>query len=164
MTTSLHRTRQDLVEEELQVLQFGILKFLLKEVRLALQASLKVIEDTVTRQQHAGSRSLLATQEQLAWFRRFRDVYLYRSNRAIMQLVQREENGLRELRKQITPNDSGELLNVIFNPMLCAESPSDIAILSDATRMARRKDFPTINLCLEDICRGVPRTLFYLQR
>lgn len=152
MTTSLHRTRQDLVEEELQVLQFGILKFLLKEVRLALQASLKVIEDIVTRQQYAGSRSLLATQEQLAWFRRFRDVYLYRSNRAIMQLVQREENGLRELRKQITPNDSGELLNVIFNPMLCVESPSDIAILSDAYALwpGGGKDFPTINLSLED--------------
>ena len=61
MTTSVHRTRQDLVEEELQVLQFGILKFLLKEIREALNTALKVIEDTVAQQQYAGSRSLLAT-------------------------------------------------------------------------------------------------------
>ena len=69
-----------------------------------------------------------------------------------MQLVQREENGLRELRKQVTPNDTGELLNVIFNPMLCAESPSDTCILSDAYALWPNggKDFAAINLRLED--------------
>ena len=152
MTTSLHRTRKDLVSEELQVLQFGVLKFVLKEIRANLQGVLKNIEDTVGQQQYAGSRSLLATQEQLAWFRRHHDVYLYRANRALLQQIQREENGLRELRKQVTPEDRGELLNVIFNPMLCAEAPSDTCLLAESYALwpGGGKQFPTFNLRMED--------------
>jgi hypothetical protein len=152
MTTSLHRTRMDLVPEELQVLQFGIIKFLLKDIRAQLQGVLETIEEQVGQQQYAGSRSLLATQEKLAWFRRHQDVYLYRANRAIMQQVQRQENALRDLRKQITPSDNGELLNVLFNPMLCAESPTDTCLLAESYALWPNggKDFPTINLRLED--------------
>lgn len=153
MTTSLHRTRKDLLAEELQVLQFGVIKFLLKEVRAGLEASLKVIEDTVAQQQYAGSRSLLATQEKLAEFRRYHDVYLYRANRAVIQQVQREENALRELRKQVTPNDSGELLNVIFNPMLCAAAPGDSTMLAESYALwpGAGKDFPIINSKMEQM-------------
>ncbi len=152
MTTSLHRTRMDLVPEELQVLQFGIVKFLLKDIRAQLQSVLNGIEEQVAQQQYAGSRSLLATQEKLAWFRRHQEIYEYRASRAIMQQVQRQENALRDLRKQITPGDSGEMLNVMFNPMLCSESPTDVSLLAESYALWPNggKDFAKINLRLED--------------
>ena len=40
MTASLHRTKSDLTAEQLQVLQFGVIKFLLKEVHRALSKSM----------------------------------------------------------------------------------------------------------------------------
>lgn len=152
MTTSVHRTRMDMVQEELQVLQFGIIKFLFKDIRAQMQKVLDNIEEQVGQQQYAGSRSLLATQEKLAAFRRNHDLFLYRANRAVLQQVQRQENALRDLRKQVTPNDTGEMLNVMFNPMLCAESPTDVSLLVESYALwpGGGKDFPTINLRLED--------------
>jgi hypothetical protein len=117
MTASLHRTKSDLSAEHLQVLQFGVIKFLLKQVRHALSKLNEETEAAVAQQQFAGSRSLLATQERLAWLRKNHDDFLFRVNRAVFQQIQREENGLRDLRRQILSKDDCELLNVMFNPM-----------------------------------------------
>lgn len=99
MTASLHRTKSDLTAEQLQVLQFGVIKFLLKEVHRALSKLNDETEAAVAQQQFAGSRSLFATQQRLTWLRKHHDDFLFRANRAIFQQVQREENGLRELRR-----------------------------------------------------------------
>jgi hypothetical protein len=152
MTASLHRTKSDLTAEQLQVLQFGVVKFLLKEVRRALSKLNDETEAAVAQQQFSGSRSLLATQQRLAWLRRHHDDFLFRANRAVFQQVQREENGLRELRRQITPNDTDEILNVMFNPMLCADSPIDVGMLAECYALWPNggKGFAAINLRLED--------------
>jgi hypothetical protein len=152
MTVSLHRTKSDLTASQLQVLHFGVVKFLLKEVRRALSKLNDETEAAVAQQQYAGSRSLLATQERLAWLRKHHDDFLFRANRAVFQLVQREENGLRELRKQITPGDTSDILNVMFNPMLCADSPIDIGMLAECYALWPNggKGFAAINLRLED--------------
>ena len=152
MTASLHRTKSDLTADQLRVLHFGVIKFLLKEVRRALSKLNDETEAAVAQQQFAGSRSLLATQERLAWLRKHHDDFLFRANRAIFQQVQREENGLRELRKQITPDDTGDILNVMFNPMLCADSPIDVGMLAECYALWPNggKGFAAINLRLED--------------
>ena len=152
MTASLHRTKSDLPASHLRVLQFGVTKFLLKEVRRALSKLNDETEAAVAQQQFAGSRSLLATQERLAWLRKNHDEFLFRVNRAVFQQIQREENGLRDLRRQILPEDDGDLLNVMFNPMLCAESPIDIGMLAECYALWPNggKGFAAINLRLED--------------
>lgn len=152
MTASLHRTKSDLTSDKLQVLHFGVVKFLLKEVRRALSKLNNETEAAVAQQQFAGSRSLLATQERLAWLRKHHDDFLFRANRAIFQQVQREENGLRELRRQITPTETDEILNIMFNPMLCADSPIDVGMLAECYALWPNggKGFAAINLRLED--------------
>jgi len=152
MTASLHRTKSDWTADQLKVLHFGVIKFLLKEVRRALSKLNDETEAAVAQQQFAGSRSLLATQERLAWLRKHHDDFLFQANRAIFQQVQREENGLRELRKQITPDDNGNILNVMFNPMLCADSPIDIGMVAECYALWPNggKGFAAINLRLED--------------
>lgn len=152
MTSSLHRTKSDLSPEKLNVLHFGVIKFLLKEVRRALLRLHEETESAVAQQQFAGSRSLLATQERLAWLRKHNDDFLFRANRAILQQIQREENGLRELRKQVLPGAASDHMNVLFNPMLCAESPVDRGMLADCYSLwpDGGKAFATINLRLED--------------
>lgn len=152
MTASLHRTKSDLNPEKLNVLHFGVIKFLLKEVRRALLHLHEETESAVAQQQYAGSRSLLATQERLAWLRKHNDDFLFRANRAILQQIQREENGLRELRKQVLPESASDHMNVLFNPMLCAESPVDRGMLADCYSLWPNggKDFAIINLRLED--------------
>ena len=152
MTTTLHRTKTDLTSDQLRVLHFGVIKFLLKEVRANLDGLMVETEETIAQQQYAGSRSLLATQERFAWMRKHYDDFLFRSSRGIMQLIQREENGLRELRQQILPNDSSDLVNVMFNPMLCATSPSDIGMLTDCYALwpDGGNGFAAANLRIED--------------
>jgi hypothetical protein len=152
MTASLHRTKSDLTPEKLNVLHFGVIKFLLKEVRSALFKLHEDTESAVAQQQYAGSRSLLATQERLAWLRKHNDDFLFRANRAVLQQIQREENGLRELRKQVLPATASDHMNVLFNPMLCADSPVDVGMLTDCYSLWPNggKGFAAINLRLED--------------
>lgn len=129
MTTTLHRVKTNLKPEYIQILQFGVTKFVLKEIRGQLEGVVQQMEETLAQQQYAGSRNLLPTQEKFAQLRRNYDAFLYRSNRAAFQLLQREENSLRELRKQLVGGNVSELMNVMFSPMLAAGSPQDITML-----------------------------------
>ena len=129
MTTTLHRVKTNLKPEYIQILQFGVTKFVLKEIRGQLEGVVQQMEETLAQQQYAGSRNLLPTQEKFAQLRRNYDAFLYRSNRAAFQLLQREENSLRELRKQLLGGNVSELMNVMFSPMLAAGSPQDITML-----------------------------------
>ncbi|MEX2365929.1 MAG: hypothetical protein WD601_04950, partial [Pseudohongiellaceae bacterium] len=60
---SLHRTKTDLTPEQVRVLQFAIIKFVLQEVRDQLDGMVSQVEETLAQQQYAGSRSLLVTQQ-----------------------------------------------------------------------------------------------------
>ena len=60
---TLHRCKTDLKPAQVSVLQFGIVKFVIQEVRDALDAYGEQLEETLGQQKYAGSRSLLVTQE-----------------------------------------------------------------------------------------------------
>ncbi len=151
--TTLHRAKTNLKPESIQFLQFGIVKFVLKEVRRQLEDVLHQLEETLAQQQYAGSRNLLPTQEKFAWLRKHYNWFLFKSNRAMFQLLQREENGLRELRKQLLGNDFPEVMNVMFNPMLASASPSDVNMLVECYGLWPKGGvaFTDANLILEEM-------------
>ncbi|MFT5571079.1 MAG: hypothetical protein ACI9FB_000089 [Candidatus Azotimanducaceae bacterium] len=126
METSYHRVKTNLTVETIRFLHFGVIKYVLLEVGSQLDKMLGQLEASIAQQQYAGSRNLLPTQEKLAWFRKNYNEFLYRSNRALFQVLQREESGhLRELRQQLLGTDFPEVVNILFNPMLTAKSPDE---------------------------------------
>ncbi|MBL4679383.1 MAG: hypothetical protein JKY88_01520 [Pseudomonadales bacterium] len=130
MRTTFHRAKTDLQVEAIRFLQFGVVKFILLQTRVQLDTYTKQLEESIAQQQYAGSRSLLPSQEKLAWYRKNYNDFLYRANRAVFQQLQREENGhLRGLRTQLLGSEFPELVNILYNPMLTADSPTDILLL-----------------------------------
>jgi hypothetical protein len=85
---TLHRCKTDLKPEQVSVLQFGIVKFVIQEVRDALDTYGEQLDETLGQQKHAGSRSLLITQEKLAWFRKHTNEFLFRIVRLFLNQLQ----------------------------------------------------------------------------
>lgn len=151
--TTLHRAKVDLDETTINFLQFGVVKFVLKEVRRQLDGIVNELEESIGQQQFAGSRNLLPTQERLAWIRKHYNQFLFRINRLLFEMLQREENGLREQRKQLLGNVFPEQSHLIFNPMLSASGPRDIHLLVDCYGLwpGQGEGITEANLLLEDV-------------
>ncbi len=133
---TLHRTKTDLRPAQVRVLHFAVVKFVLSAVKDELDETLAELEETLGQQQYSGSRSLLVTQEKFALFRQQYPAFRFRIARAMMRLMQREENGrLRPLREQFIGDEIPELVNVLLNPMLAAASPREPLLLLDSYAM-----------------------------
>jgi|TARA_B110000483_G_scaffold144175_1_gene172123 hypothetical protein len=153
MRTTLYRAKADLDVATINFLQFGVVKFILQEVRRQLDDVVKKLEESVGQQQFAGSRNLLPTQERLARIRKHSGQFLFRINRLLFELLQREENGLREQRKQLLGDVFPEQSHIIFNPMLSASGPRDIHLLVDCYGLwpGQGEGITEANLQLEDM-------------
>ena len=154
METTLHRVKADLNPETIHFLQFGVIKFILSEVLEELNSSVKLLEEKIGQQQFAGSRDLIPTQEKFASLRRHYDEYRFRSTRAALQPLQREENTrMRELRRQLLPCAFPELQNILFNPMLSAASPHDLKMMVEIYSLWPKggKGFSEANQTLEEM-------------
>lgn len=101
MRATLYRAKTDLDVSTINFLQFGVVKFILQEVRRQLDDVVKRLEESIGQQQIAGSRSLLPAQERSARIPKQSGQFFFRINRLLFELLQREENGLREQRKQL---------------------------------------------------------------
>lgn len=132
---SLHRTKTDLTPDQVKVLHFGIIKFVIEEVRRHIDAAVSQLEEALNQQQYAGSRNLMVTQEKFTWIRHHYPTFLYQSTRAMLRLLQREENKVRQLRGQFLGDEAAELANAMFNPMLAAAGPTDPHLLMDSYAM-----------------------------
>ncbi|MDG1443572.1 MAG: hypothetical protein P8R02_12930 [Pseudomonadales bacterium] len=152
MRTNLHRAKADLDVNTINFLQFGVIKFVLQQVHRQLDSIVKQLEESIGQQQFSGSRNLLPTQERLGWIRKHSRQFLFRVNRLIFELLQREENGLREQRKQLLGDVFPEQANIIFNPMLSASGPRDIHLLVDCYGLwpGQGEGITNANLLLED--------------
>ena len=69
MRATLYRAKTDLDVSTINFLQFGVVKFILQEVRRQLDDVVKRLEESIGQHQFAGSRSLLTMQERLAQIR-----------------------------------------------------------------------------------------------
>ena len=117
LSTTLHRVKTDLQPAQIAILQFAAIKYLLLEIRQQLLSVGQRVEEAVARQQYSGSRDLLTTQARLFWLRQHHDEFLYKTNRFIFRLLQRDEmNQLRSLREEQLQSAFNEAVNVMFNP------------------------------------------------
>ena len=149
---TLHRTKTDLTAEQIIILQFAIIKFLLHESRQQLAAMVRQLEETLAQQQFAGSRDLLATQARFFWLRQHHDEFLYKINRAVFRLLQREENNqLRSLRAEQLRGLFREAVNVMFNPMLGAANPQSPWLLHECYTCWPVNRLSELTLALEAI-------------
>ena len=151
MKVTLHRSKTDLSLDQISVLQFAIVKFIIEEVRAALERYEAQLEETLGQQQFAGSRSLLVTQEKMTWFRKHHDQFNYRLIRLYLRQLQREENNhLKPLRQQVL-GGFADAAHVLCNPLLAGRSPRDPLLLMDhyAVWPNAGQDFESLNEKLE---------------
>ncbi len=147
---TLHRLKTDLSVGEILILQFAVIKFLISEVRNRIDDQGAQLEETLGQQQYSGSRSLLATQERLKWFRKYQAEFQYRVVRLLLRQLHREENNtLKGLRQQYLGNRLPGAVNILFNPMLAARSPQDPLLLLE--NYAVWQDFSLLNEALEKL-------------
>lgn len=149
---SLHRTKTDLKAPQVRIVQFAIMKYIITQVKTELDGMVHQVEETLAQQQFSGSRSLMVTQERLAWLRKHYGVYRYRTVYAILRQLQREEtNQLRPLREQFLGDQLGALPHILFNPMLAAPAPLTPQLLVDSYALwpAGAREFNEANAALE---------------
>lgn len=153
MTVALHRTRVDLAPEQMQVIQFAVIKYILCYVEEQLAERLNELKEASAKQQSAGSGRVLHTHERMVWLRKHQSRILYSVNQLIFKQLYREEvNNLRTLRQQYLGDAGVELVNVLFNPILQAESPDDADLLLDQYSMwPGEAAFQQLNVNLERI-------------
>lgn len=148
---TLHRCKTDLKPAQVSVLQFGIVKFVIQEVRDALDAYGEQLEETLGQQKYAGSRSLLVTQEKMTWFRKHTSEFLFRIVKLFLKQLQREENNqIKPLREQVV-GDFIEAASVLYNPLLFAKTPKEPLLLLDyyAVWPGNGAEFEKLNEALE---------------
>ena len=152
LKVTLHRCKTDLKPKQVSVLQFGIVKFVIQEVREALDKYGEQLEEMLGQQKYAGSRSLLVTQEKMIWFRKHSNEYLFRIVRLFLKQLQREEiNQLKPLREQVI-GDFMEAASVLYNPLLYARTPKEPLLLLDyyAVWPGNGAEFEKLNGALEE--------------
>jgi hypothetical protein len=152
LRATLHRTKTDLTAGQITILQFAIIKFLLLEARQQLAAMVQQLEETLAQQQFAGSRDLLATQARFFWMRQHHDEFLYKINRTVFRLLQREENNqLRSLRAEQLEGLFRESVSVMFNPMLGAVNPQSAWLLLECYTCWPNSRLSELTVALENI-------------
>lgn len=161
MKVTMHRSKTDLAVDQISVLQFGVIKFVIEEVRSALDRYKDQLEETLGQQQFSGSRSLLVTQEKVAWYRKHSGEFFYRLTRLYLRQVQREENNqLKALREQVL-GEFPEAASVLCNPLLFSRSPRDPLLLLDyyAVWPGNGQEFESISAALENALKSsLPET------
>ncbi len=154
MKVTLHRAKTDLTTAEIVVLQFSVVKFIVEVVRDELEQYGAQLEETLGQQQYSGSRSLLATQERLQWFRKHSHEFLFRINRQLMRQLQREENNqLKKLRSQVLGDVLPESINIMFCPLIYGRSPGDPLVLLEYYTVwpAAGSGFNDLNRAIEEL-------------
>lgn len=152
MKVTFHRSKTDLTVGQISVLQFGLVKFVIQEIRDALDRYREQLEETLGQQQYAGSRSLMATQEKVSWYRQHNTEFAFRLTRLYLRQLQREENNqLKGLREQILGDSLPEAANIMYNPLLYSRSPRDPLLLLDyyAIWPGGGTEFDKLNQALE---------------
>ena len=154
MRVTLHRYKTDLKRDQIRILQFAVVKFILQQVRDELDNYRAKLEQTQGQQQFSGSRSLLTTQEKITWFRKHSNEFMFRINRLLLKQLQREEtNQLKELREQILGEDLSEAVNIMYNPLLYARSPQEPLLLLECYALwpGGGSGYEKVNVALEEV-------------
>jgi hypothetical protein len=131
MRLLIHRTKTDLSSEQVQFLQFAIIKQVLQESRSRLDANIELLKDSASQQKSSGSARLLDTHDRIVWLRKQYGSIYYSVNQHILKCLQRIEMELRQDREHFLEGALPEAVDIMFNPMLQAENPEDDEFLLD---------------------------------
>ncbi|GAB5497927.1 MAG: hypothetical protein PsegKO_02380 [Pseudohongiellaceae bacterium] len=130
MTVLIHRVQTDLSTEEVCLLQFAPVKFVVATVRAQLDQEIRSVAARLAEHRNKGSSEALATQQRLFWLKKNYDPILYSVNRQIFTQLQRvEERQLAPIRLQYLDEKSTDVLPALTNPLLFVSELSALPLL-----------------------------------
>jgi len=130
MTVLIHRVQTDLNTEEVCLLQFAPVKYIVATSRAQLDQEIRSIAARLAEHRNKGSSEALATQQRLFWLKKNYDAILYGVNRLIFQQLQRvEERQLAAIRLQYLDEKSADVLPAMTNPLLFTAELSALPLL-----------------------------------
>jgi len=130
MTVLIHRAKTDLGVEEICVLQFAPIKYLLKSVRMQLDKDIANVSARLADHRNKGSSEALAADQRLFWLRKNYDNILYNIYKQIFAQLQRaEERQLLPIRNQYLGEEYQYTVAAMFNPLLFTSELSALPLL-----------------------------------
>ncbi len=156
MTVLVHRVQTDLANQEIYLLQFAPIKYLLMTVRARLDNEIRLVSARLAEHRNKGSSEALATQQRLFWLRKNYDAILYSVNKTLFgQLAKVEERQLKAIREQYQDQHSSLFTEALLNPLLYVSELSALPLLINEFSMfsssSDDQGFISINEKLEQL-------------
>lgn len=130
MTVLIHRVQTDLSVEEIYLLQFAPVKYVISTSKAQLDIELRTITARLSEHRNQGSSDALQTQARVFWVKKNFDNILYQVNRQIlMQFHKVEERQLASIRQQFLDEKSPAFLPMLSNPLLFTSELSALPLL-----------------------------------
>ena len=130
MTVLVHRAKTDLGAEEICVIQFAVIKYLLAAVRAQLDKDISNVSSRLAEHRNKGASEALAADQRLFWLKKNYDNILYNINKQIFSQLQRtEERQLLSVRNQYLGEQYQFVVDAMFNPLLFTSELSALPLL-----------------------------------
>ncbi len=156
MSVLLHRVQTDISAEEIYLLQFAVIKYVISTSKTQLDLELRAATARLSEHRNQGSSDALLTQARVFWVKKNYDNILYQVNRQILLQFQKvEERQLASMREQHLDEKNAEIVPILFNPLLFASELSALPVLLNEFSMwsstADNSGFNTLNDKLEKL-------------
>lgn len=136
ITMLIHRVKTDLDPTTVSLLEFAVLKFILRTTRGLFDELIDGLTEYSSAAQNQSSANALTTNQRLFWLQRNYDVILRGINSQLFSQLERvETRHLREVRAQYLPEQTHDLLALHFNPILLSSEPNASALLIEQYRL-----------------------------
>ncbi len=159
MTLLIHRIKTDLSLEEIQILEFALIKHVLEVVRGQLDELISSVKARASELRDRGSTESLGVNQRLVWLQRNYDAALLSVNRQIFTHLQRvDSRHLRSLREQYLGAPEHDAMDVLDSAMLLTADLAGAAFLTEQYRLWASGDmesedsgFGSLNSELEEL-------------
>lgn len=159
MTGLIHRVKTDLSVDDVRLLEFALLKFILSTTQSLLDTAIDELKASSTESQERSSANTLSTNQKLFWLQRNYDSLLLAVNSQIFTQLERvETRQLGDIRQQFLPLQEHKALDLRLNPMLFTSDPSASAFLIDQYRLwggdTEDAGFNALNAAVESLLQA----------
>ncbi len=159
MTGLIHRVKTDLSVDDVRLLEFALLKFILSTTQSLLDTAIDELKASSTESQERSSANTLSTNQKLFWLQRNYDSLLLAVNSQIFTQLERvETRQLGDIRQQFLPLQEHKALDLRLNPMLFTSDPSASAFLIDHYRLwggdTEDAGFNALNAAVESLLQA----------
>ena len=130
LETAIQRAKQQDQSTLVQLAQVGAVKFLLQEVKDALDKRRLVLKEAMTPEGGATENTKFKLTERMSWLARNRSMIRYTINRQILDQVYYAESGpVTLLRESLLGEQFSVSQEFFLNPLIGAENPLDDEVL-----------------------------------